>query len=111
MLLRWKSSVFRCRRHAVGSLENAAAERQAEDLVLTLLNRFNGQDRNVSDKVGPSYAPALFAKGQEARTKQESERTRSRLPWRRLFGACQDPHGALRLPVPWDIRIAAGQKP
>ena len=59
ILLRWKNGVF-VPEAGEGTLEKAAAERRAEELFLTLLKRFNGQGRNVSDKVGPSYAPALF---------------------------------------------------
>ena len=33
----------------------------------TLLNRFKGHDRNVSDRVGPSYAPGLFARDRKPR--------------------------------------------
>src|SRR3954470_24258050 len=64
--LRWKNGVF-VPEPAEGAIEKAAAERRGEELFLTLLNRFDGQCRNVSDKIGPSYAPALFAK--EAETK------------------------------------------
>jgi RecA-family ATPase len=66
VLLRWKNGVF-VPEAAEGSLEKAAAERRAEDVFLTVLNRFNGQNRNVGDKIGPSYAPALFAKEAEAK--------------------------------------------
>ena len=94
VLLRWKSSVF-VPEPAVGSLEKAAAERRVEDLFLTLLNRFNGQNRNVSDKVGPSYAPALFAKEQEAQTNKVGKDTLASA-MARLFGACKihmEPYG------------------
>ena len=66
VLLRWKNGVF-IPEPGEGTLEKAAAERKGEELFLTLLGRFNQQNRNTSDKIGPSYAPALFAKEAEAK--------------------------------------------
>jgi RecA-family ATPase len=109
VLLRWKNGVF-VPEPGEGTLEKAAAERRAEELFLTLLNRFNGQGRNVSDKIGPSYAPALFAK--EAETKAAKVgRTALAAAMARLFSAGKihmEPYG---YPSRGTFRIAAGQKP
>jgi RecA-family ATPase len=50
-----------------GSLDQMAHEARAEDLFLDLLRRFAQQNRTVSDKSGPNYAPALFAREAEAK--------------------------------------------
>ena len=109
VLLRWKNGVF-VPEPREGSLEKAAAERRAEELFLTLLNRFNGQGRNVSDKIGPSYAPALFAKEAEAKaTKVGKDALASAMA--RLFSAGKlhmEPYG---YPSRGTFRIAAGPKP
>jgi RecA-family ATPase len=43
-------------------LDKLAAEAKADDVFLTLVKRYNAQERNAADKKGTSYAPALFAK-------------------------------------------------
>jgi RecA-family ATPase len=48
------------------TLDKAATEAKAEYVFLDLLRRYNGQQRDVSHKPGPSYAPALFAKEEAA---------------------------------------------
>jgi RecA-family ATPase len=50
-----------------GFLDRAAQEAKADELFLDLLRRFTRENRNVSDKTGPTYAAALFAREQEAR--------------------------------------------
>jgi hypothetical protein len=109
VLLRWKSGVF-VPEPREGSLEKAAAERRAEELFLTLLDRFNRQGRNVSDKIGPSYAPALFTKEPEAKTNRVRKDTFASA-MTRLFSAGKihiEPYG---YPSRGTFRIAAGQKP
>ena len=109
VLLRWKNGVF-VPEPAEGSLEKAAAELRAENLFLTLLNQFNGQSRNVSDKVGPSYAPALFAKELEAKTNKVGRDTLASA-MARLFSAGKlhmEPYG---YPSRGTYRIAPGPKP
>jgi RecA-family ATPase len=64
--VRWKNGAF-LPEPKTGSLERLASEAKADDLFLKLLDRFNRQDRNVSDKSGRSYAPAVFANEPEAR--------------------------------------------
>jgi len=64
------------------SLTNA----MTDDVFLTLLARFTKENRNVGDRRGPSYAPALFA--QEDETKRVNLRSRDfESAMRRLFAA------------------------
>jgi RecA-family ATPase len=49
------------------SLDQAAREQAAQDVFLALLKRFADENRNVSTNVGKTYAPALFAREDEAR--------------------------------------------
>lgn len=50
----------------VANLDKAARDAQAADIFVTLLRRFTRDNRKVSDRPGTSYAPALFAKEDEA---------------------------------------------
>ena len=49
-------------------MDRAAREVKADEVFLELLARFTKQNRYVSDKTGTSYAPALFAKEDAAKT-------------------------------------------
>jgi RecA-family ATPase len=51
----------------VGTLDKIAGEAKADDVFLELLDRFTKGNRNVSHRTGTNYAPALFAKEQEAK--------------------------------------------
>jgi RecA-family ATPase len=51
----------------VASLDKLAQERRAEDVFLDLLARFTRENRTVGAKSGTSYAPALFAREDEAK--------------------------------------------
>ena len=51
----------------VSSLNRAASEQIADGVFLDLLKRFTKANRNVSDRVGPGYAPAQFAREDEAK--------------------------------------------
>jgi hypothetical protein len=42
-----------------------AQEARADDVFLDLLRRFTRENRNVSDKASPAYAPALCAREEE----------------------------------------------
>ena len=65
--VRWKDGLF-LPVTAVSSLEKLAAEQKAEQLFLTLLDRFTRQGRNTCEKPSaPTYAPTLFTKESEAR--------------------------------------------
>jgi hypothetical protein len=50
-----------------GGIETAEAERAADHVFMTLLNRFTLQGRVASDRIGRNYAPPLFAKEAEAK--------------------------------------------
>ena len=47
-------------------LDRAAKELRADDLFLTLLRRFTAENRKVYESSGKAYAPALFAREDEA---------------------------------------------
>lgn len=68
LVLRWQNGLY-LPVPGMNSLNRAAHEATAVDTFIDLLRRFARSNRNVSDKPGPSYAPALFAKEDEARRK------------------------------------------
>jgi RecA-family ATPase len=51
----------------MNNLDKAARAAKAEDMFLALLQRFTRENRTVCDKTGTSYAPAIFAKEDEAK--------------------------------------------
>jgi RecA-family ATPase len=52
---------------AATSFDKLAREQKAEHVFLDLLRRFDNENRHVSEKKGPGYAPAAFAREEEAR--------------------------------------------
>jgi len=52
----------------MASLDKIAHEAKAEEVFLNLLKRFTRDNRNVSDRSGTNYAPALFAREEEAKS-------------------------------------------
>ena len=50
-----------------GSADPLVADQRAKQVFMNLLDRFTRGGRNVTDKKGTSYAPALFAKETEAK--------------------------------------------
>ncbi|MDF0523166.1 AAA family ATPase [Bradyrhizobium yuanmingense] len=50
-----------------GSADPLVADQRSEQVFMNLLDRFTRGGRNVTDKKGTSYAPALFAKETEAK--------------------------------------------
>jgi RecA-family ATPase len=66
IVLRWTNGLFLPVQDT--SLDQATREATAQDVFLTLLKRFRLQNRNVSDKPSVSYAPALFAREDEAKS-------------------------------------------
>src|SRR5262245_6827888 len=66
VLLRWRNGVYVPEPRA-GSLEQLAIDAKIDQLFLDLLNRFTTEGRNVGDKKGTTYAPALFADEPEAK--------------------------------------------
>lgn len=65
MRVRWVDGVFVVAGPA-DEKEQLATQADAEDLFMTLLRRFTEAGRNVTEKKGTSYAPALFADEAEA---------------------------------------------
>jgi RecA-family ATPase len=65
-LLRWNAGVFVVEQ-GEGSLERMAVDNRVDDAFLKILARFNRQGRNVGEKKGPTYAPALFSQEPEAK--------------------------------------------
>ena len=55
------------------TLDAAARSEQAKEVFITILGRFNNESRNTSPNKGSGYAPALFAKEQEARSARVSK--------------------------------------
>jgi hypothetical protein len=51
-----------------------AAQVDVEDLFMTFLQRFTKQGRSVTDRKGPSYAPAKFAEQPEAKADKVSNK-------------------------------------
>jgi RecA-family ATPase len=71
-------------------LDKVAADTKAEHVFLDLLRRYTGQQRDVSHKVGPSYAPACFAKEPAAETlglKDSARKKALEAAMNRLFAA------------------------
>jgi len=66
ILLRWKNGLYVPEPRA-GSLEQMAADAQLDALFVDLLRKLTKQGRNVTDRKGPSYAPAKFAEQPEAK--------------------------------------------
>ena len=65
IMLRWTDGLFLPVSDT--TLDQAGKEAVAQEIFVTLLRRFNTAKRNVNDKPGPSYAPAAFAKEDEAK--------------------------------------------
>jgi RecA-family ATPase len=65
IVLRYKNGLF-LPVPGMNNLDKAAREAKAEEVFLALLRRFARENRIASDKPGTSYAPALFAKEDEA---------------------------------------------
>jgi RecA-family ATPase len=65
IVLRWNNGLFL---PVPGAIANQAEkEATAQDVFLVLLKRFRAQNRHVSDKPSAIYAPALFAREDEAK--------------------------------------------
>lgn len=80
--LRWRDGVLvRDGVIARPSYETAKAERQAREVFLTVLRRFNAQDRTASNNANAAknFAPKLFAQEPEARALAHRKAERERL--------------------------------
>jgi RecA-family ATPase len=73
MTVRWQNGVF-VPELPLGSLERCVIEQRTDDLFMALLRRHDTQGRNVTDKRGTSYAPAMFAVEPEAVSKKVSNK-------------------------------------
>ena len=65
IVLRWSNGLFLPVPGAIA--DQAAKEAIAQDMFLALLKRFREQNRYVSEKPSANYAPALFAREEDAR--------------------------------------------
>jgi RecA-family ATPase len=94
--LRWDQGVYKPVA-AIGSLDKMATEQNAERLFVALLDRFNDQGRNVSEKAASkNYAPTAFSKEAEAK-KHGIKKADFEGAMRRLFAASAisvQPYGA-----------------
>jgi RecA-family ATPase len=94
--LKWNNGLF-LPVGGISNLEKLAAEQKADHLFLALLNRFNGQGRNTSERSSANnYAPTLFAKENEAK-ELGIKKVNFEDAMRRLFAANKirlEPYGA-----------------
>jgi hypothetical protein len=68
VMLRYRNGMFLpVAGTSTGSLDKLAQERRAEEVFFDLLARFTRENRTVGAKPGTSYAPALFAREEEAK--------------------------------------------
>lgn len=66
--LRWQNGIFVAEgNQRPDRLSKAAAQNQADEVFLDLLDSFRAAGRDVSDKPGHGYAPALFEKSAEGK--------------------------------------------
>ena len=72
IILRWADGLFLPVPGA--TIDQAAREAAAKHVFLALLDRFIAANRDVSDKLGSNYAPALFSKEDEAKLARLSKR-------------------------------------
>jgi RecA-family ATPase len=66
MLLRRRNGLY-LPMEGVSNIDRVARQATAKDVFVTVLARFAKANRRVSDKTGTNYAPALFAKEDEAK--------------------------------------------
>ena len=64
--LRWTKGVFRLDGQSAGAFDKLAADAKAERVFLELLAAYIKQERDVSPNVSNTYAPAVFAKREDA---------------------------------------------
>jgi RecA-family ATPase len=65
MILRWQNGLF-LPELGINSLDQAAQETKTDEIFLTLLRRLTRENRFVSGKPSSNYAPAVFAREEEA---------------------------------------------
>jgi RecA-family ATPase len=70
VVLRYRNGLF-LPEAGMSNLDKVSREAKADDIFVTLLKRLSGEGRNVGDKPNsPTYAPATFAKENEAKQTQ-----------------------------------------
>lgn len=72
LMLRWQKGLY-VPEPRLGSFDELARRKETDDLFLVLLGRFNGHGRDVSHKRGTNYAPAVFAKHDDAKGTQNKD--------------------------------------
>ena len=91
--LRWQDGLYLPIDGA--TFTRAEQEGRADEVFLELLRRFNAENRHVSNNLGPTYAPALFAREESVRRAGLSSASLTGA-MRRLFEAKKifnEPHG------------------
>jgi RecA-family ATPase len=83
IVLRYQNGLF-LPLPGIGSLDKIAQEAKADDIFLDLLGRFSRENRSVSYKPGTTYAPAIFAREDEAKKANMSSKALE-AAMRRLF--------------------------
>jgi RecA-family ATPase len=100
IVLRYQNGLFLPVQGAA-SLDKVAQEAKADEVFLQLLARFTRENRNASDKPGPSYAPAKFAVEDEAKRAGLNSKTleaamrrlfKSGNIWNEQYGKPSQPH-------------------
>jgi RecA-family ATPase len=66
IVLRWQNGLF-LPVPGMGSIDRVAREAKSDEVFVALVRRFSSANRKTSDKPGPTYAPALFAREDEAK--------------------------------------------
>jgi RecA-family ATPase len=85
IVLRYKHGLF-LPEPGIANLDKLAREAKAEEVFLDLLRRFATENRYVSERKSPTYAPAVFAKEETAR-KAGANSAALAEAMRRLFAA------------------------
>jgi RecA-family ATPase len=102
--LRWQCGVY-VPVGGIGSVDKMAKEHTADRLFTALLDRFNDQGRNVSEKAASkNYAPTAFGKETEAK-KYGLKKADLEDAMRRLFAASQIAVGAYGPPCRGTTRL------
>jgi RecA-family ATPase len=78
--LRWTKGAFRLDGQSAGAFDKLAADAKADSVFLELLAAYIKQERDVSPNVSNTYAPAVFAKREDAGHQQEIIRGRDGAP-------------------------------
>jgi RecA-family ATPase len=88
VVLRYRNGLF-LPEGSMSSLDKVAREARADNVFLDLLERFDSEGRNVSDKpTANAYAPTAFAHEAEAKT-QHLRKADFEAAMRRLFKDCK----------------------